>query len=162
MKKALIVIDVQNYFMNEHTHELPKKIAMHLENNSYDTVAFTKFVNSPNSSFQKIFGWKKCANPPEIDIVPELQEHAQNIFEKNGFSAFKSSKLLTFLHQNDIQEVYLCGTDTEACVLASALEAFELGFHVHVLHELCASHHGQTFHNYGKSILERNLGTSPS
>ncbi|HLC69047.1 MAG TPA: isochorismatase family cysteine hydrolase [Candidatus Bilamarchaeaceae archaeon] len=161
MKTALIVIDVQNYFMNEHTYFLPKKIAAHMDQTSYDVVAFTRFVNSSSSPFQKVFGWDKCIGSPDIDIVPELQPYAKNVFEKNGFSVFRSSKLLSFLHQNAIQEVHLCGTDTEACVLSSAFDAFEAGFHVRILYDLCASTHGPAFHRAARSILERNLEKPP-
>lgn len=163
MKTALIVIDVQNYFMNAYTSNLPKKIAAHLEANIYDAVAFTQFINSPGSPFQKIFGWKKCTGSPEIDICDEMKSWLRNdnVFSKNGFSAFKSAKLLAFLYQHGIQEVHLCGTDTEACVLASAFDAFEAGFRVRVLYDVCASGNGREFHRYGRAILERNLEKAP-
>ena len=35
-KKALLVIDVQNYYINEHTKDIPQKIAEHIKTNKYD------------------------------------------------------------------------------------------------------------------------------
>ncbi len=164
MKSALIVIDVQNFFMNEHTVRVPLLIARHLKDSSYDAIAFTRFINSESSSFYKIFGWTKCMDSPYTDLCDELKPWVKpnNVFTKGGFSAFKSPKLLAYLYSNGIQEVVLCGTDTEACVLASALEAFELGFHVRVLHELCGSTNGREYDRYGRAILQRNLETPPS
>jgi nicotinamidase-related amidase len=163
MAKALVIIDVQNYFMHENTHELPKKIVGHLGTNDYGTIAFSQFINSDSSPFRKIFNWAKCDRSPDIDICDELKPWVKkdNVFQKNGFSAFKSAKLLAHLYQHGVDEVYLCGTDTDACVMASAYDAFEAGFKVKVLYDLCASTNGRDYNRYAATVLKRNLETPP-
>lgn len=163
MRKALLVIDVQNYFMNEHTRGLPGRIAAYLRHHPYSVVLFTQFINDAGSSFQKIFGWANCRSPPDTDLHPAMAPwiKANNVFTKNGYSAFKSKALRSFLKNEAISEIDVCGTDTEACVLVSAFEGFELGFRIKVLHELCASTNGAEFHNYGRAILQRNLEKAP-
>ena len=159
MKTALIVIDVQKYFLNKSTNRLPERIYDYIKNNKFDLVLFTKFVNNAKSNFSKSLSWHECTGSPDTDIAEELLEFTKNgnIFEKHTFSGFKNKKLVKFLRDKKIDSVYLCGTDSDACVLASAFDAFDLGFHVTVLKDLCASCNGNNFHGYGKAIIERNL-----
>ena len=161
--KALIVIDVQNYFLNEYTKDLPRKIANFIAKNKFDFLIFTKFVNSKDSNFYRFFKWKKCFLKEETEIAEGLLTftNKNNVFVKHTFSAFKNKKLIAFLRKNKIKEVYLCGTDTDACVLASAYDAFDLGFYVYTLKELCSSCNGEYFHSIGKELISRNLEHKP-
>ncbi len=160
---ALIIIDVQNCFMNKHTRQLPSLISKFFSKSKFDFVLFTKFVNTRGSNFAKTFGWTACSSPPQAGIVPQLSKlsNENNTFEKDTFSAFKSSRLLAFLRKNSVDQVFLCGTDSEACVLASAFEAFDLGFKVTVLNELCASCNGSKFGAMAREIIETNLERAP-
>ena len=160
MKKALIVIDVQNYFINEHTAHIPSRIAEYIGRNGseYGAVLFTKFVNNEKSNFFLAHGWDKCTEPPETDIHPTLARLANNgnshVFEKDTFSAFKNQRLVDVLRKKGINEIHLCGTDTEACVLSSAYDGFELGFTVKVLTDLCGTMNGAEFQESAKKIIE--------
>jgi len=158
-KKALIVVDLQNYFIGEGTLHLPRMIRERIGNGKYDEVVFTKFVNREGSRFW-VSGWEHCMESPETDIHPDLAALAADspVFEKYGFSAFRAEGLPDYLRRKGICEVHICGTDTDACVLASAYDAFELGFDVRVLEDLCASRNGAEFHDMGLRIIRRNLG----
>ncbi len=128
MKTALIVIDVQNYFVSEDLKDLPSKIAKHIKETPYDFVIFTQFVNSENWYFYK-HGWRACLTSPDIDIHADIRASIKgnNIFQKTAYSAFKAKGFEEFLKENNITKLSLCGIDTDACVLASAYEAFDLG-----------------------------------
>jgi len=156
---AVLIIDVQNFFINTHTEELPKKIFDHLSNTEYGVILFTKFVNNPNSNFVKMLKWDKCSAVPDTDICKDLScfVKSDNTFEKSTLSAFKNQKLVRLLRNKKIKKLYICGTDSEACVLSSAFEAFDLGFEVHTLKNLCASTNGKVFHDYAKAIIEKNI-----
>ncbi len=158
-KLALLIIDVQNYFINEHTRSLPAKIASHVGQCDYDSVLFTKFVNQKHSNFVKMLGWDKCTASPDTDICEELRglANGENVFEKHTLSAFKNPGVKHFLDKNKINKLFICGTDSEACVLSSAFEAFDLGYDVRIIKELCASTNGADFHEYARTIIERNL-----
>ena len=166
-KSALIVIDVQNYFLNSSTRHLPEKIAKFISKNKneFDFILFTKFVNSKKSNFRRFFNWRKCHSSPDTDIAAVLSKfvnkNKKNVFVKNTFSAFKSKKLIAFLKNKKINTVHLCGTDSDACVLASAFDAFDLGFSAHVIKELCASCNGDSYDKLGKAVIERNLEKRP-
>lgn len=70
MKRALIVIDVQKYFLNEETTAIVKGIQEHLEKNDdqYQAIYFTIFKNDASSPFWKISDWQDCKISPDIDI----------------------------------------------------------------------------------------------
>lgn len=97
-KTALIVIDVQNYFVNEHTKDIPEKIAHFLSENRFDFILFTKFVNRTSSNFFKLLDWKKCVGSPDTDIHHSLEKFVRkdNLFEKASYSIFKTD--LSFSH----------------------------------------------------------------
>ena len=159
MKKALIVIDVQNYLINERTKHLPKKIAEFITKSDFDVVIFTKFVNKETSSFARFLGYRKAMNPPDIDIHKDLVEFIsdRNVFDKSTYSAFQVDKFREFLEKNDIRELYFCGMDTDACILASAFSAFDFGYIPHVLKELSLSHSGEEMDSSAIKIIEHNL-----
>ncbi len=142
MKKALLVIDVQNYFVTEKAVGLPQKIAWYIEaeQDSYDAVLFIKFRNDPASNFHTLLDFKEVTKAPATDIHPDLASFAtqENTFEKTTYSAMKSEALMQYLTANDIKALDLCGISLDACVLATAFEAFDLGYYVEVLDNLCS------------------------
>jgi nicotinamidase-related amidase len=158
-KNALIVLDLQNCFITNKTKNLPQKIKKHIKKQNYDFVIFSKFINAENSNFVKKLDWHRCKKSPESDIVGELSEIAsQNqIFEKQTYSIFKSKKFVDFLRKNKISKLYFCGLDTEACVIASAFEAFDLGFDYEILYDLTGSSAKEKIWDSANQIMKRNL-----
>lgn len=156
-KKALIIIDVQNYFVNELTKSIPEKIVKHINKSDYDYIVFTKFINKEGSNFFKLLNWKKMLSGHETEIHNSLIKLADknNVFAKNSYSIFKARGLNNFLKNKKVNSLYLCGIDTEACVLASAFEAFDLGFNVKIIKELCFSHSGKSLYNSALKIIDK-------
>jgi len=159
MKRALIVIDVQNYYINEYTKEIPLKIAEHIKEVDYDSLILTKFINHRNSNAAKAFHWYENTSSPDTDICEELKEYVNKaiIIEKDTYSAFKSKELSDHLEKEGILEIYICGFDTEACVLATAFEAFDLGYNVKPLENLTACSKGNDFKEAGLKILLKRI-----
>jgi len=159
MKTALVVIDVQNYFVNSKTKELPKKIANHIQKSNYDFVLFTQFINKKDSNFFKLLNWRKCTSSPEIDIHPTLIKftNSKNTFKKSTYSIFGAKGFTRFLQKNKVSRIFLCGIDTDSCILASAYDAFDLGYHIKILEEFCLSHSGKDFHSAAIKIINKNI-----
>jgi nicotinamidase-related amidase len=153
---VLIIVDVQNCFINGNSKHILEKIKGKIPD--YSEVVFTRFVNHEGSNFAA-HGYHKCKDEEESSIHTVLAEIAKEhpVFTKHTFSALKAGGIVEYLKQKDINEVHICGTDTEACIMASAYEAFDLGFRVRVLYELCASGNGEEFHEAGIKILRKNL-----
>ena len=156
-KNAVIIIDVQNGFVRGRTKLLPNKIKTYLEKNKFDYILFTKFINDRGSNFFKLLHWKKMLLGSETEICEELSDYVKkdNVFIKNNYSIFKIKKLTHYLRKNKIKSLYLCGVDLEACVLASAFEAFDRGYNVKVVSELSASNSGKYFHDAALKIIKR-------
>jgi nicotinamidase-related amidase len=161
MKTALLIIDVQKYYINEHTKDIPLKIEKYIKENKLDYIIFAQFINHKNAHHYKAFNWKKMQFSPDIDICDNLVQFIKkdNVFQKDTYSLFKSLRFNKYLKNNNIQKVFICGFDTDACVLATAYEAFDLGYYIKILHDLTKSHRGEKYTKIGKTLLNDNLNT---
>ncbi len=161
MKKAILVIDVQNYFINSQTKDLPKKICQYVEKNQkkFDLIIFTHFVNDDKSSVYRLLGWKECSTSPGVDIAQELQPVLKygRVFPKSIYSVLKITKVKNLLKKYGIEELYICGIDTDCCVLATAYDGFDQGYRIHLLEDLCMASSGINLHHAALSIFKRNL-----
>lgn len=78
----------------------------------------------------------------ELELVSELERFVPpaRIVDKPGYSAFSQSSLLEFLSERDVSTLVVTGSETDVCVLATILNAVELGFRVVVVEDaLCSS-----------------------
>lgn len=139
-KRLLFVIDVQNFFINEYTKEIPKKINSYLQEkkSDYDFIIFTKFINRKVSPFYKKLNFKDCLAGEQIEIAEELKcsISKNNLFIKNTYSAFQNKKILSFVKKHKVNKIDLCGLTSDGCVLATAFDGFDRNFDVKVLRDL--------------------------
>jgi len=162
MKKTLIVIDAQKYFLTEKTKPVIKKIQKYIFGNliSYDKIYFTIFKNDSSSSLWRISDWKGCSKSPDTDICDELKKftNKNNLFNKNFLSAIKIPQIQKGLKENKTEEVHLCGFDTDCCVLATAYDLFDQGIKPVVLEDLTFSTSKDKLHAPAIKMLKRNIG----
>lgn len=162
MKKALLVIDVQNYFMNRLTKSLPSKIRTYVEKHAkeFELIIFTNFVNDPSSNSYKS-GWKKSTTPPDTELVDELKPIVRlgHVFPKNVLSSLKVPAIKKLLKEKEIDELYICGIDTDCCVLATAYDGFDEGYKITLLENLSMTHVGKNLHDAALKMIDRNIGT---
>ena len=162
MKKALIVIDVQKYFLTNETKDIVKKIQKFLleKSDQYDQIYFTIFKNDPTGPLWKIAGWEGITNSPDTDICEELQElvNDNNLFYKNILSAVKVPEITKGLKDNTIKEVHLCGFDTDCCVLATTYDLFDQNIKPVILENLTYSTSKDNLHNAAIKMIKRNVG----
>jgi len=159
MKTALLVIDVQKFFINQSTKDIPRKIASFIRRNNFVNVYFFKFVNSKESNWYKA-GWRRMMNKEETDIVPELQlfSNNENTFTKSAFSVFRVKNFVEIIKKKNITKLLICGLDTHACIYTTTLEAYERGYMVNVISDLCGASHGKKYHSFALKSLLKNLG----
>lgn len=162
MKSALVVIDVQKFFLTNKTKDVVKKIQKYLKNNfkNYSAVYFTIFKNDNKSSLWRISGWKDCTDSPDTDICDEIKEFAndKNLFYKNILSAYKVPEIQKGLRDQNISEVDLCGFDTDCCILATAYDLFDQGIKPVVLENLTWSTSKDKLYDPAIKIVKRNIG----
>ena len=141
MKKLLLVIDVQNDFINDNTKNTLIKIKELVRSDNYDLIAFTRFINDEDSIWYKKMNYKGCMTK-----------------EQQIYTAV-NDELKDYIRENDISEIYLCGFDTDACVQKTAIDLFEQNYEVYVLKDYCMSHRGEELHNIIIDNLKRLIGT---
>lgn len=157
MNDILLVIDMQKGFITDHSRHVITRIQTLLNQKIFEYVIFTKFINTIDSPFQRVMNWYRLQEPSETDIVDELLPYANEIVEKNIFSAFTVA-LEQRLHTINAKNLYLVGLDTEACVLKTTLDAFEKGFIPYVLSYYCASSEGSDYHEAGLKVIVQCIG----
>jgi nicotinamidase-related amidase len=155
--RTLLVVDVQNAFIKPKAKDLPERIRQRIQENPYDHLLFTQFINRKDSNFVKLLNWTKAFDPPDTDIVSALAPYTndENVFEKSTYSAFKSAKLLEYLRTHGITLIEVCGIESDGCVLATAFEGFDLGYEMVVLRDLMRS--TSTLNDATENIIKRNI-----
>lgn len=152
---ALLIIDVQNGYINQHTKHIPAFVEK--EQEKYELVWATKLEYSAKSPFiniRKLNGFRDIENPTELAFNIRLDA---KIFIKHGYSAV-SKEFLQELSGHGITTIDLVGVDTDQCVLATSLGLFDMSITPKIIVDGCASTGGTEAHNAGLYILRRALG----
>lgn len=159
-KTALVVIDMQKGFLNEHTAHLPAKIVELVESRCFGHVLYTQFFNGRGSPFRRILNWRKFTGDHDAALLDEIAEHAETVLSKGLYSCFSPEMLRWLGRHEEIDTLFFCGVDTDVCVLKSAVDAFELGYVPFVITDGCASHGGSEAHDAGLRVLTRMIGAA--
>lgn len=148
MKKALIIVDVQNDFCpggplpSPAGHEIIARVNKVMPQfelviaskdwHPRDTVHFQKWPvhcvrDTPGANFHP------ALDVDQIDLV--LLKGTENV--DDGYSAFEATNhnLADFLRMNQVEELYVCGLTTEYCVKATAEDALKNGFKAFVIRD---------------------------
>ena len=161
MKKALIIIDLQNSAINRFTKKIPSKIVLFLRKHrrKFKLILFCKFENTRNSNFVKYLNFKGYMSLKEKDFVSEIKDYLQfgRISKRNTFSIFGDVANQKLFKKLGIRELYFCGLDTDACVLTSAMDAFDRGYKVFIFSDLCGSSGDERLHRDAPRLLKRNI-----
>ena len=155
MESLLLVIDLQNNFVNDLTENIPDKVKMLLESKRFDNVVFTKFINDENSQFYNVLDYRGCIKESDRAIVVDTGN--AKIIEKNFYTAY-NDELVKYIKDNNINTIYLCGIDTDACVLKTALDLFENNYDVKVIEDCSMSHSGKEYHDWAIMMLQKLIG----
>ncbi len=159
LPSVLVIVDAQNGFQNSHTFRVIPSIVAIVRAHLGPTL-FTQFVNRDGSNFERLLNWSNMKDGAATEFVKELQPfiNTKNTFQKSGYSAFSSATFTTRLKELAIQRVEICGFDTDACVLATAFDAFDAGYHPLIHVDACGSSGGNHLHLSSIEVLQRNFG----
>ena len=162
MKKILIVVDLQKGFINENTIDTYNKISNLLKLNIFDKVIASKYINRDNSNIEKFMNWKGLKDEESQELMPDIKKYADYIITKQDyFSAVidETKEILRIENNGEMPEsIFICGLDTECCVLKTAVDFFEHGIRPLVLANYCFSTPGYEFHNAGILSLNSLIG----
>jgi len=162
MKRALVVVDVQNDFCEGGSLAVAGgaevaagiSVALASPNHRWDHVVATKdFHLDPGPHFSTtpdfVDSWPPhcVVGTPGTDLHPELvTDRIQAVFTKGeheaAYSGFQGHSgetgLADWLRQHDVSTVDIVGIATDHCVRATALDAAKAGFETTVLLDLTA------------------------
>lgn len=135
MKRALLVIDVQNeYFTGKLPVTYPENsfeniiIAMDSANKNKVPVLLIQHTNPGKDSFT----FREGSHEWEIH-EKVLKENYDKIIEKNLPGSFTGTELELWLKENHIETVVISGYMTQMCCDTTARQAMHLGFNVEFL-----------------------------
>jgi nicotinamidase-related amidase len=160
--KVLVVVDLQHDFMGPQTAHLPPRVEALSE--AYGRVIATRFLNRRDSLWVSEVGCEKCM-PGTAGVELAFRPATPPVVvDKEGYGLLGSAlqPTLRALGEAGIgkgDEVDVCGVDTDACVLKTALDLFDLGYRPRILIDACASSNGQDYHRRAEEIIRRQLGT---
>lgn len=150
--KALLVIDMLKDFMPKSIYpeaKLPVEPAAQIIPEIEDVISHARQKNIPifyvNDSHEKndpeFEEWPEhCIEGAEgAEVVPQLKpEEEDTVISKKTYNGFSNPKLEKELKAQRVEKLYIVGVVTDICVLNTALEAKERGYHVKVIEE-CVS-----------------------
>jgi nicotinamidase-related amidase len=85
---------------------------------------------------------RSCLSSSQLEIVSPLSRliPPATVIDKLAYSAFAGSFLDAFLRERRVDTLIITGSETDVCVLATVLDAVDLGFRVVVVEDaLCSS-----------------------
>ena len=154
-KGILLAVDLQNGFLIAPECEAVVPKVVDRASQFYQVWA-TRFFNR-NANLYRQLNWNEMVSGLETELSTNLSPVVSKTFDKPSYSPV-SQALLQALQSDAITTVAVCGVDTDACVMATALGLFDAGFETFVVSDGCASSGGQEYHEAAIKILERNIG----
>lgn len=152
MKKALLIVDVQNDFcpggslaIKEGNDIVP--IINDLMN-KVDVVITTQDWHPHDSTHFEDWPVHCVADTDGSKLNPKLNQDKIDQFtlkgtdqDDHGYSAFDATNISLpgYLKEQDVDSLYVVGLATDYCVRASALDALKLGFHTYVVTDAIAA-----------------------
>jgi nicotinamidase-related amidase len=159
---AIVVVDVQNGFVTEHSKSVVPAIVDLVSRwqAGGGDIVFTRYHNYPGSQYERLIHWTALQEAPETDIVAELAPYAARataVIDKTIYSLFNDAGA-ELVRDREWTDLYVCGIDTEGCVLKTVVDAFERGLTPWLLTDASASHSGAEAHTAGLLVASRFIG----
>ena len=153
-KILLLIIDMQNGFINNFTAGLVGKILeFHSRVNANVITAGTRYVNHKHTACYMFEEWKSCMEgSEEAETVPALRGCMMRVFDKDKYSCW-NEELKTFVREHESRKIYFAGVNTGCCVLNSALDCYNDLVDCAVIEDLCGSTSGTEEHEAALTVL---------
>ena len=156
-QNALLIVDVQNGFINDKTKHIPTLVEKLQDN--YNLVIATRFINLLDSPYRRLIKWDHLSpESDEIELAFKPKE-GTIILDKYIYSCIDDS-FVSLLKENDIDAIDICGIDTDICVTKCAVDLFERNITPFVLKDYCATHADAEIQKSALIILARYIGKS--
>ena len=132
-KKTLIIVDMQKGFITNNNKFLVENIENLIKSVQFDKIIATKFINKKDSQYVRFLNYSRLMEKDETDfaITPPY---------KNCLEVVKTSYGLPDISIVGKDEVYICGTDYDSCVLSICFQLFDYGIQPKIIRNCVGSH----------------------
>ncbi|MBV9055604.1 MAG: cysteine hydrolase [Candidatus Eremiobacteraeota bacterium] len=152
---ALIVVDLQRGFMNEHTRHLCEPIER-IQSRFHKVIA-TRYFRREKSLLTKLLGIDGFhEGSPDCEFAFRPRADAL-LLDKTTYSCV-DKEFVDRLRGWSVERTYICGVDTDQCVLMIAADLLQSDIVPIVCEDLTASAAGPQFHDRGLFLLRRLIG----
>lgn len=138
---ALLVLDMQRYFLEESSHAFIPSAPAIVPNilnlirtflESRRVVILTRHVSTYEDSGLMTVWWRDIINEsnPLSEVLPELRLKGIEILKKGQYDAFHQTPLQSILRSAEVEQVVITGVMTHLCCETTARSAFVRGFEV--------------------------------
>lgn len=140
-QSALLVLDMQAYFLDEASHAFVPSVTAILPGVNALITAFanldlpiilTRHLNTPQDAGLMAVWWRDLITPDSdlAEIDPRLETKNSITICKTRYDSFLNSSLESLLQEKHVQQVVICGVMTHLCCETTARSAFMRGFDV--------------------------------
>lgn len=156
--KIILLVDIQEGYMNEELRTLPKDIEKHVKNYDYDLVIATRFINKNDLLHRSDIHIKDMTVfSSKAKLVEPIDKIADIVLMKSTYTSY-TIDVAKLLEKKDVKQVYIAGLNTETSILATALDLFDKGIKPVVLSHLCNTTNGKRINEAALEILRIAVG----
>ncbi len=140
MKKALIVIDLQNDYFGGGNMELvnidaalkkTNQLIKFARQQGYKIFVIQHFAEKGASFF--------ALDTDGVEINKDLDIQGGIIISKNYPNSFRGTKLSEELQANNIENIIVCGAMSHMCIDTTVRAGFDLGYKIELASDACAT-----------------------
>lgn len=135
MKKALVIIDIQNDITKNYKDiidNINKAIDWAVNNDVYVVYIRHENLSDGTRTFKH--------NTRGVELVSDLKIVSENVFTKYKGNALSSEGFADFIDKNGIDEFYITGADAIACVKSTCYNLSKANYKVNVLSDCVTSY----------------------
>lgn len=135
MKKALVIIDIQNDITKNYKgiiDNINKAIDWAVNNDVYVVYIRHENLSDGTRTFKH--------NTRGAELVSDLKIVSENVFTKYKGNALSSEGFADFIDKNGIDEFYITGADAIACVKSTCYNLTKANYKVNVLSDCVTSY----------------------
>ena len=161
--RALVIIDVQPGFIKSEHAIIVENIVRLIKEGGYDFFVLAEFRAIRGGLWDQQMGYTFEHTSTPAEITSLLDPEKTVIVIKNTKSVFNMKPYLAAdLRMRDIEEIHSVGCDINDCVIATANDAFDLGFYSYVIEECSGSSESLELRDAALTILRENEMTNHS
>ena len=141
MKKALIIIDLQNDYFKNGTIELQgidkaliqtNKLIKYAREKEYKIYFVQHFSTKEGATFF-------VPNTTGVALHQNLDMQNDMIIKKNYPNSFRDTTLQNELQKESIKNLIICGAMTHMCIDTTVRAGFDLGYKIELVSDACAT-----------------------